>query len=246
MREAGLGFGPKGLLTRYLLHRFRSWDARSANGADLLLANSKFIARRIKKVYRREALVLYPPVAVDDFEPGNAKGDYFVTASRLVPQKRIDLIVSAFNRSPGKRLIVIGDGPERGRLEKLAGPNVTLLGHQPFSELKRHFQEARAFVFASEEDFGIVPLEAQACGTPVIAYGKGGSLETVLGGEGATGLFFGEQTPEALAAALKEFDHFEAGFDPARARAHALSFSGEHFRTGLTATLHEALAARLE
>ena len=219
LKEAGLGFGPKGLLVRLLLHRFRAWDARSGDAPDILLANSKFIAKRINKVYRRESQVLYPPVAVDEFKLGETTGNYFVTASRLVQQKRVDLIVKAFSEMPDKQLVVIGEGPEYEAISKLATPNVTLLGHQPFSELKRHFQEARAFVFASEEDFGIVPLEAQACGTPVIAFGKGGSLETVRGtGHKRTGVYFREQTADSLKEAVNEFVAIEKDFDPVEIR----------------------------
>lgn len=242
LKEAGLGYGPKGLLVRLLLHRFRAWDARSGNAPDVLLANSKFIAKRITKIYRRDSQVLYPPVAVDEFKLGNTKGDYFVTASRLVQQKRVDLIVKAFSELPEHKLVVIGEGPEYEKIAKLATPNVTLLGHQPFSELKRHFQEARAFVFASEEDFGIVPLEAQACGTPVIAFGKGGSLETVKGhGEDRTGVYFAEQNAESLKEAIAEFVGVEKDFDPVEIREHALQFSSERFREEFRGVLEAAL-----
>ncbi|HEY5939663.1 MAG TPA: glycosyltransferase, partial [Gemmatimonadales bacterium] len=181
LRESGLDRGAKGMATRWLLHRLRLWDARTADGVDRFIAISNFIARRIWKSYRRESTVIYPPVDVDSLTPGGSREDFYVTASRMVPYKRIDLIVEAFAAMPGKRLVVIGDGPEERRIRGRAGSNVTLLGRQPFEVLHDHLRRARAFVFAAEEDFGIAPLEAQACGTPVIAYGKGGVLETLRG-----------------------------------------------------------------
>lgn len=179
LEESGLTRGVKGAAARLLLHYVRLWDARTANGVDDFIAISGFIARRIQKVYRRDATVIYPPVDTDGFALRPDKEDFYLTASRLVPYKKIDLIVEAFSALPDRRLVVIGDGPEMAKVRAKAGPNVQLLGYQPFSVLKDHLQRARAFVFAAEEDFGIVPLEAQACGTPVIAYGKGGSLSLI-------------------------------------------------------------------
>jgi glycosyltransferase involved in cell wall biosynthesis len=171
-----------------MLHQLRQWDYRTANGVDHFIAISEFIARRIWKVYRRRATVIYPPVDVEAFAVVPEKQDFYLAASRLVPYKRIDLIVSTFADLPDKQLVVIGDGPEMAKIQQIAAPNVTLLGYQPFSVLREHLQNARAFIFAAEEDFGILPVEAQAAGTPVIAYGRGGALETVL--DNQTGLFF--------------------------------------------------------
>jgi glycosyltransferase involved in cell wall biosynthesis len=192
LRESGLDRGMKGWLARCVLHRTRMWDQRTANGVDEFIAISNFIARRIRKAYRRDSTVIYPPVDVESFSLRQDKEDFYLTASRLVPYKRVDLIVEAFSRMPEKKLVVIGAGPEFSRIKASAGHNVDFLGYQPGEVLRDHMQRARAFVFAAEEDFGIAPLEAQACGTPVIAYGKGGALETIRGEESVepTGVFF--------------------------------------------------------
>lgn len=229
LRSAGLDRGVKGHLVRWLLHRFRQWDATTASRTDHYIANSNYIARRIRRVYGRDAAVIYPPVDVDQFTPGTGSEDFFVTVSRLVPYKRIDLIVSAFARMPDKKLVVVGDGPEAARIRELATPNIELVGFRPRSEVIDLMRRARAFVFAANEDFGIVPVEAQACGTPVIALGQGGARETVVAEK--TGVFFPEQTPEALAAAVTRFEtlHATGAFDPAVIRAHAERFSRPRF-----------------
>lgn len=232
LREEGLTRGLRSTVARYVLHRIRSWDLRTANGVDSFIAISRFIARRIWKTYRRESVVIYPPVDVETFSPGGARGDYYVTASRMVPYKRMDLIVEAFSSMPDRQLIVIGDGPDARKIRRKAGPNVQLLGHQPLPILLEHLRRARAFVFAAEEDFGIAPVEAQACGTPVIAYGKGGALETIRGPTEAqpTGVFFEEQTVPALTAAVERFERERALIDPAACRENALRFGPERFR----------------
>lgn len=233
LRESGLERGLKGWVARWLLHKIRIWDYRTAAGVDHFVANSSFIGRRIRKVYGRDADVIYPPVDVAAFEFWEKKQDYYLTASRLVPYKRMDLIVQAFAHMPEKKLVVIGDGPDMPKLKAAATPNVTLLGFQPFAELKRHMQQAKAFVFAAEEDFGITPVEAQACGTPVIAYGKGGSLETVIDSrdpEKATGVWFPEQTVEALVEAVQRFESLSIPISPRVCRRHAERFSNERFR----------------
>ncbi|MGE4530468.1 MAG: glycosyltransferase family 4 protein, partial [Acidithiobacillus sp.] len=181
LRESGLERGVKGRIVQWLLHKIRQWDLRTANGVDCFVANSNFIARRIWKVYRREAAVVYPPVDVSGFALHADKEDFYFTASRMVPYKKMDLIVDAFSNMPDKRLVVIGDGPDMKKIRSKAGANIQFLGYQPFDVLRDYMQRAKAFVFAAEEDFGITPVEAQACGTPVIAYGRGGALETVRG-----------------------------------------------------------------
>jgi glycosyltransferase involved in cell wall biosynthesis len=173
LRESGLNRGIKGLFAKWILHKIRLWDTRTANGVDFFIANSKFISRRIKKVYGREADVIYPPVDVERFKLKREKQDFYLTASRLVPYKRIDLIVEAFSKMPEKKLVVIGDGPEMSKIRKIAGANIEILGFQPNDVMEEYMMDAKAFVFAAEEDFGITPVEAQACGTPVIAFGKG-------------------------------------------------------------------------
>mgnify|MGYP001460817414 FL=1 len=232
LRESGLDKGLKGWLAKWLLHKMRLWDVRTAHGVDAFTANSRFIARRIRKVYGREATVIYPPVDISAFTLREDKEDFYLTASRMVPYKKIDLIVEAFSRMPEKELVVIGDGPDFQKVKAKAGGNVTLLGYQPFEELRDHMQRAKAFVFAAEEDFGIIPVEAQACGTPVIAYGKGGALETVRGPEheNPTGLFFPEQTVESLMDAVCRFERESERFKPADCRRNAVRFSPERFR----------------
>lgn len=230
--------GPRRWLAQLVLHYLRLYDAATASRVDCFVANSRHVARRIWKTYRRPARVIYPPVDVDRFAMQAEKEDYYLAMSRLVPYKRLDLIVEAFSTMPDKELIVIGDGPERDRLERLAGPNVTLLGYQPNDAVAYYMQNARAFVFAAEEDFGILPVEAQACGTPVIAYGCGGALETVRPGE--TGLFFPRQTVEALVAAVHTFEKQRARFEPEVLRAHAESFAPHRFRAAFRQVLADA------
>ena len=232
LQEAGLQRGLKSWLVKWLLHKLRVWDARTANGVDQFIAISHYIGRRITKAYRRDSVVIYPPVDLSSFELQPVKSDYYFTASRQVPYKKIPLIIEAFNRMPDKRLVVMGDGPDFEKCRALAGANVQLLGHQPTQVLKEHLQQAKAFVFAAEEDFGIAPLEAQACGTPVIAFGKGGALETLRGLQHMepTGVFFEEQTPEAIMAAVKAFELHQAQIKPEICRLNAERFSQERFR----------------
>jgi glycosyltransferase involved in cell wall biosynthesis len=236
LRESHLNKGLKSIMARALLHYIRGWDSRSANGVDHLLANSHFIARRIRKAYQRDATVIYPPVDLDNMVMCTQKENFYVTASRMVPYKRIDLIVRAFSQTPERKLVVIGDGPEMKRIKAVAGPNVTILGHQPLEVLVDHLRRARAFVFAAEEDFGISVVEAQACGTPVIAFGRGGALESVVGLplEQPTGVFFGEQTAESLLEAVTRFERNATLFDPVNCRQNAERFSTENFKTALT------------
>ncbi|MGL4609132.1 MAG: glycosyltransferase family 4 protein [Trueperaceae bacterium] len=232
LRESNLERGLKGWIAKYLLHRVRQWDYRTANGVDTFIAISDFIAKRIWKVYRRESVVIYPPVDTTAFELKEEKEDFYLTASRLVPYKKIDLIVEAFAEMPEKKLVVIGDGPDTDKIKQKVRANVQMLGYQPFSVLKDHMQRAKAFIFAPEEDFGIVPIEAQACGTPVIAYAKGGTLETIHGLEhdSPTGVFFEEQTITSLQAAVQTFEKSISRFDPTKARENALRFSTERFK----------------
>ena len=230
MNEAGLNHGLKGMMAKIILHYMRLWDTRTANGVDYFIANSKFIARRIKKVYGREAAVIYPPVDVDAFEYCEKKKDYYLTASRLVPYKKVKLVVEAFNEMPDKKLVVIGDGPDFAKIKAIAKDNVIMMGYQPFAVLKEKMQHAKAFVFAAEEDFGITPVEAQACGTPVIAYGKGGALETVKDNE--TGMFFLEQNVKSIIEAVKRFEKIEY-ITAKLCRLNAERFSIESFRNNM-------------
>lgn len=245
LRESGLDRGLRGWIARYSLHRLRLWDVRTANGVDGFIAISKFIARRIWKVYRRESEIIHPPVDTEQFDLSTEKADYFVAASRLVPYKRMDLIAEAFRRMPDRKLVIIGDGPEATRLRGKLGPNCRWLGYQPESVLREHLQRARALIFAAEEDFGILPLEAQACGTPVIAFGRGGACETIRGLEHAepTGIFFHEQSVESIVEAVNRFDSHEAGITPLACRTNALRFSVERFRRELQDYIDRQLMA---
>lgn len=246
LKETGLDKRWKGWLARWFLHKIRLWDVRTPNGVDEFLANSQFIARRIHRVYGREATVIYPPVDVDAFALRETKEDFYLTASRMVPYKRVDMIVEAFAGMPDKRLVVIGDGPDFEKVRAKATPNVKIMGYQSFNVLRDHMQRAKAFVFAAEEDFGIAPVEAQACGTPVIAYGKGGALETVRGQEHehcATGVFFHEQTVAAIVDAVQQFESTQARFVPAAIRQHAEQFSVAKFRSAYTGFVDGVVAA---
>ena len=237
LREAGITSGLKSWLTRYILHKIRLWDYRTANGVDYFVANSKFIARRIFKVYRREANVIYPNVDVDKFNLQSEKQDYYLTASRLVPYKKIVLIAEAFALMPDKKLKIVGTGPDQKKIAALVAnaSNIEYLGFVEDNELVNLMQNAKAFVFAAEEDFGIIPVEAQACGTPVIAYGRGGSLETVngLNSESPTGVFFAEQSTAAVITAVAQFEA-QTVITPENCRKNAQRFSTARFRTEFT------------
>jgi glycosyltransferase involved in cell wall biosynthesis len=226
--DAGLNKGLKGLFAKYMLHRIRLWDVLSSFRVDYFISNSNYIAKRIKKVYRRDAVTIYPNVDISHFNLCEVKEDYFLASSRLVAYKKIDLIVKAFNQMPDKKLVVIGGGPDLEKIIKLAGTNIEVMGYQPFNVLKEKMQNAKALVFAADEDFGIIPVEVQACGTPVIAFGKGGSLETVV--ENKTGLFFKEQTMESIVDAVNRFENQNDQFNPLEIRKHAEKFSEERFK----------------
>ena len=233
LRESGMEKGLKSSIARLILHYVRMWDQRTAAGVDHFVANSAFIGRRILKAYRRPAHVIYPPVDTEAFVVREDKDDFYLTASRMVPYKKIPLIVEAFSAMPEKKLVVIGDGPEFGKSKALATPNVTLMGYQSFDVLRDHMQRAKAFVFAAEEDFGITPVEAQACGTPIIAYGRGGAVETVVGleSERPTGVFYYEQSPQAMRAAVELFESEIGRFSASACRQNAERFSALRFKT---------------
>jgi len=231
LRESNKDKGLQSWIARWILHEVRKWDYRTANGVDEFVAISNYIARRIWKVYRRESMVIYPPVDVENFTLHEQKEGFYLTASRMVPYKRINLIVEAFSTMPEKELVVIGTGPDLKKIQSLATPNVQLLGYQPFDVLKGYLQRAKAFIFAAEEDFGIVPIEAQACGTPVIAYGKGGALETVI--DGKTGIFFRDQSVESLKEAIEKFEGLDITWNPKIIRENAEKFSKKRFQKEL-------------
>ncbi|MGB0561419.1 MAG: glycosyltransferase [Spirulinaceae cyanobacterium] len=233
LQRSPMGQGLKGGLTRLLLHYLRTWDTISANRVDYFIANSEHTARRIWRCYRRRAKVIYPPVAIDRFPFTPQKADFYLTVSRLVSYKQVRLIVEAFNilELP---LIVIGDGPERQLLQKLARPNVQMLGSQPNSVVEDHMRQAKAFVYAACEDFGIAPVEAQACGTPVIAYGHGGTLETVRDlrqdPQQGTGLHFRRQDVGELVKTIRIFEEMQGKLQPESCREQAIRFSPTVFQ----------------
>ncbi len=233
LRDYGLDKGVKGLMAHYMFHRLRAWDRQTANNVDLFLANSRYIQQRVWRTYRRRSRVLYPPVRTSLFALQPHKEDFYVTVSRLVSYKRIDLLVEAFAAMPQRKLVVIGDGPEAQALKLRCPANVTLMGWQSDEVVRQHLGSARAFLFAALEDFGISPLEAQACGTPVIAYGKGGATETVRDLHAAdrpTGLLFPEQTTACIVEAVEAFEAAGVIFDPHACRTWAETFSEERFK----------------
>jgi len=223
----------------WMMTRLRTWDVTVAQRVGRFVGISQFVAKRIFRHYRRDAGVIYPPADTNFYTPGGSRGDYHLVVSALVPYKRVDLAVAAFTEM-NKPLVVIGEGPERGRLEKLAGPTVRFLGWRSDAEVRDHYRAARALIFPGEEDFGITPVEAAACGTPTVAYMSGGALETVR--EDVTGVLFPEQTVASLARAVQACE--SARFDPATMREHALGFSNERFREQFAAEVQSTLAAR--
>jgi glycosyltransferase involved in cell wall biosynthesis len=227
LNESRLSCGVRSWIVRYVLHKMRLWDSVASNRVDSFIANSRYIKRRISKAYRRDSVVIHPPVDISGFSLVERKDDYFLTASRLVPYKKVELIVKSFASLPDQRLVVIGDGPMMGKIKACAAKNVEILGYQPDAVLKKYMQNAKAFVFAAKEDFGIVPVEAMACGTPVIAFGEGGALDTVRDGIG--GLFFKKQDEESIRCAINMFIQ-EFNSSPRDIRRCVERFSIESFR----------------
>jgi len=245
LKDSGLDRGLRSVLARWLLHGMRNWDVRSSTGVDDYIAVSRFVARRIRKAYRRDATVIYPPVDTETFAFSEARREpFYFTASRLVSYKRVDLMIEAFAGLPDRQLVVMGDGPEAARLRTRLPPNVRLIGPQPLSVLLDHLQRARAFVFAAIEDFGIAPVEAQACGTPVVALGQGAAPETIRGLDSPqpTGVFFPQQTSQALRSAIMLFERESSRIAPEACRANALRFSVERFRLELDQFIRERYA----
>lgn len=229
LEESNLAKGFKSWIVRYMLHHIRKWDLISSFRVDYFITNSDYVGNRVRSTYRREATTIHPNIDIKQFELCEDKQDYYLASSRLVAYKKIDTIIEAFNGMPDKKLVVIGGGPNLEAYRKLAGPNVEVMGYQPFEILREKMQHAKAFVFAADEDFGMIPIEAQSCGTPVIAYGHGGSLETVS--ENRTGLFFYEQTPEAIIKAVEKFETLgPKPFDYKACRDWAEGFSEERFK----------------
>ncbi|MGB3150592.1 MAG: glycosyltransferase family 4 protein [Maribacter sp.] len=246
LRESGLETGFKGMLAKYFLHKLRLWDYATANRPNHYIAISKYVAERIKKIYNKDSIVIYPPVDTKSFTISEETGDYYITCSRMVPYKKIDLIVESFAKTD-KKLIVIGNGPDYEKIKQLATKNIELLGFLEKNKVLNLIKKAKAFIFAAEEDFGIAPIEAQAAGVPVIAFGKGGILETVNGqfpnneiiGKTKTGIFFEQQNVASLLNAVEYFEKNSAIFDKDKIRENAQKFSIERFEKEFKETVDE-------
>lgn len=246
--NAGLG-KLKTQLARIFLHAYRQWDSVAANRVDYFIANSNYVAKRIAKVYRRKAVVAHPPINLDQFSIGKPE-DFYLTLGQLVPYKRIDLLVDAFNEMPGKKLAIVGSGPLEKTLRKRAGKNIEFAGWADEKQKVRFFQNCRALLFPGIEDYGITPLEAQACGRPVIAFGKGGVLDTVRGipsnecaafdPQKNTGVFFQSQTPDSIIHAVNAFEsQVEARINPLTIRQHAEKFDEKRFSARISTLIDE-------
>lgn len=242
--QGRLGFGPKGFLFRYLLHRLRKWDTRTAHGPDLMLANSRYVRSRIRRIYGRDAQVVFPPLEMNELDYVADKDDYYVAASFLAPYKRTDLVIQAFNEMPKRRLLVVGEGQQSQALRASAGPNIRFTGYLPRHDYVKTVGLARALVFAGCEDFGIALAEAQACGTPLIAFNRGGACD-ILRPLGATneptGVVFDLQTVAAIRQAVEYFESYRHAIAPAACRQNAARFSAERFNSEIAEAFDRVL-----
>ncbi|TGS82686.1 glycosyltransferase family 4 protein [Mesorhizobium sp. M3A.F.Ca.ET.174.01.1.1] len=240
LQQGRLGFGPKGMLYRYMLHRLRTWDTRTAHGPDLMLANSTYVRSRIQHIYGRGARVVFPPVALAELPCVEDKDDYYVSASFLAPYKRTDLVIRAFNEMPQRRLVIVGEGQQSASLRALAGPNISFSGYLPRQDYVDTVARAKAMVFAGCEDFGIALAEAQACGTPLIAFGRGGAVDIVrrLGSSPEpTGVLFKAQTVDHLKDAVERFEENSLAIAPGACSRNAERFSEENFDRAILESL---------
>ena len=243
LQEANLTKGFKGKVAQRVLKYLRKWDVKSAKNVDYFIANSNHIAAKIKRIYNRHADVIYPPVDTQKFSLVEDKEDYYLTASRLVPYKRIDMIVDAFANMLDKKLVVIGSGPEKEKIKAKATPNIDVIGYQDFDSLKGYMEKAKAFVFAAEEDFGIIVVEAMACGTPVIAGNFGGTSESVI--DGKTGVLFPDQSVDSIINAVKKFEQINDTLSYSEIRKHSEKFSRYTFEQNLKEYVNEKLKSFL-
>ncbi len=236
-------------LYSFYVKKFKDWDLKTAKNPNYIIANSQYVADKIQKIYNRKSTIIFPPVNINNFSISAEKENYYITVSRLLPHKKIDLIVETFNTMPDKKLIICGTGKDEIRLKKMAKSNIIFKNYLSESELNNTMQKARAFIFASEEDFGIAPVEAQACGIPVIAFGKGGATESIQGifanedivQQHHTGIFFRNQTIESLQKAIIFFEENEPIFDKSNSRNNALRFSTERFQHEIKHFINECL-----
>jgi len=242
LKESNLTRGLKGLIAKSALHYIRIWDVSTANRPDYYIANSKYIAARIKKIYDREATVINPPVDIDKFELSEHKKDYYLTASRFVPYKRIDIIAEAFSGMPEKKLIIIGDGPDEHKVRTKAGSNIEFVGFQSGEKLKDYMKNAKAFVYAAEEDFGITIIEAMACGTPVIALNKGGTAETVI--DGINGIHFNEQSADSIKIAVERFENMKNKFNYSSIANYSKQFDRKVFEEKIRTFIDHKISLR--
>jgi glycosyltransferase involved in cell wall biosynthesis len=249
LESAGLRYGFKGTIAKFALHHLRNWDIASSMRPDVLIANSNYIARRIQKIYRRPSKVIYPPVDTTRFQASESSSNYYVTSSRFVPYKKIDLIAEAFSNM-GKKLVIIGDGPDKEKIKQKASKVVEFTGYLPDQEMISVIAQARAYVFAACEDFGIAPVEAQACGIPVIAYGVGGASESIRGllenevvnPQYHTGVFFQEQSVSAISDAVSRFEAQESSFLKTTIIANADRFSKKRFESEMSEFISDIYA----
>jgi glycosyltransferase involved in cell wall biosynthesis len=228
LEESGLKTGLKGIISQFLLSRLRIWDQINTNRVQYFIANSSYIGNRIKHVYQRNSTVIHPPVDTKSFDLTTEKGDYYFAASRLVPYKKLDLIVEAFSKMPERKLVVVGSGPDVEKVKKFLRPNIDFKSEVDSETFRIFMQGAKAFVFAAEEDFGITMAEALAAGTPVIAFGKGGSKDIVVDGE--TGVLFPEQTVDSIISAVEFFENVGVSKNSSEIRSDATQFSQENFQ----------------
>lgn len=237
LKESKLDKGLFGLFAKIILHYIRNWDASSTNRVDHFIANSNYIKNRIKKIYRRDAEVIYPPVDTNKFKCEVNKDNYYLAASRLVPYKRIDLIANAFTQMPEKKLVVLGEGPDDKKIRAISGKNIEFVGYQEGEKLSEYMQKAKAFIFAAEEDFGIMIVEALSSGTPVIAFNKGGATETIK--NGVNGILFNEQSVESIMQAVNDFEKIENGFDSHSLSEYAKQFDRKIFEEKLNKFIND-------
>lgn len=250
LEQGNLGYGPKGLAYRYFLHQLRTWDTRTAHGPNVMLANSSYVRSRIRRIYGREANIVFPPVHMEELSYIDKKDDYYVTASFLAPYKRTDLVIAAFKEMPNRKLLVVGDGQQSKKLRELAGPNVSFTGFLPRAEYVKAVSEANALVFGGCEDFGIALAEAQACGTPLICFGRGGARDIVRPiGKSAepTGILFERQTVADICATVSKFEDEREAITARSCWHNAQRFSAERFRAEIMeAFVRQADAASIE